>query len=364
MNQKATRTKAQNKVKQTIRLAIVGTGGMANAQAEEFLKIPGVVLAAVCDVDARRAQEFATRHGGTAEVFTDLGKLLRQTGVDAVSNVTPDKLHAPLSLQAIAAGKHILCEKPLATNHADAVRMVRAAKKAGVINMVNFSYRNSSALQKAAQLVQSGKLGEIVHVEASYLQSWLSSSVWGDWKTKPAWLWRLSTKHGSKGVLGDIGVHILDFASFPVGPVRSIQARLKTFTALKGKRLGEYPLDANDSAIMQVEYANGALGVIHTTRWATGHANSLYLRIHGTKGALRLDLDKSYNDLEVCLGKDIHKAEWKTLKATKTPNVYQRFIAAIRSGKSGEPDFARGAEIQKALDACFESDKQGRAVRL
>ena len=188
--------------------------------------------------------------------------------------------------------------------------------------------------------------------------------MWGDWKTTPAWLWRLSTKHGSHGVLGDVGVHILDFASFPVGPVRSIQSRLKTFTALKGKRLGEYPLDANDSAIMQVEFANGALGVIHTTRWATGHANSLYLHIHGTKGALRIDLDRSMDELEVCLGADIHKAAWKTLKAPKTPNIYQRFITAIRSNTPGTPDFARGAEVQKLLDACIKSDHLGKAVKI
>ena len=356
--------KKKSPSRKKIRIGIVGTGGMANCHATEFLKIPGVELAAVCDVDAKRAEEFAAKHGGSAAVFTDFKKLLSEGGVDAISNVTPDSLHAPLSLQAIAAGKHILCEKPLATNHADALRMARAAKKAGVINMVNFSYRNSSALQMAAQLVRDGELGEIVHVEASYLQSWLSSQIWGDWKTTPAWLWRLSSKHGSKGVLGDIGVHILDFASLPVGPIRSIQARLKTFTKLKGKRMGEYPLDANDSALMQVEYANGALGVIHTTRWATGHANSLFLRVHGTKGALRLDLDKSYNELEVCLGEDIHKAKWTTLKAPQTPSIYERFITAIQTGKQGEPDFARGAEIQKALDACFESDKLGQAVRI
>jgi predicted dehydrogenase len=242
--------------------------------------------------------------------------------------------------------------------------MARAAKRAGVINMVNFSYRNSSALQKAAELVRNGELGEIVHVEASYLQSWLSSQIWGDWKTTPSWLWRLSSKHGSKGVLGDVGVHILDFASLPVGPIRRIQARLKTFTKLKGKRMGEYPLDANDSALLQVEYANGALGVIHTTRWATGHANSLFLRIHGTKGALRLDLDKSYNELEVCLADNIHKAKWITIKAPSTPIIYERFITAIRTDKAGEPDFARGAEIQRALDACFESDKLGQVVEV
>jgi predicted dehydrogenase len=356
--------KKKSPARKKIRIGIVGTGGMANVHASEFLKDPGVELAAVCDVDAKRAEDFTAKHGGSALVFTDFKRLLAESSVDAISNVTPDNLHTPLSLQALAAGKHILCEKPLATNHADALRMVRAAKKAGVINMVNFSYRNSSALQKAAQLVRDGELGEIVHVEASYLQSWLSSKVWGDWKNTPAWLWRLSTKHGSKGVLGDVGVHIFDFASFPVGPIRRIQACLKTFTALKGKRLGEYSLDANDSALMQVEYANGALGVIHTTRWATGHANSLYLRVHGTKGALRLDLDKSYNELEVCLGDDIHKAKWTTLKAPPTPNIYERFITAIKTGKQGEPDFVRGAEIQKALDACFESDRLGQAIKV
>ncbi len=337
---------------------------MANVHATEFHKIPGVKLVAVCDVDLKRAQEFSAQHGGTAKVFTDLGRLLREVEVDAVSNVTPDHLHTPLSLQVIAAGKHILCEKPLATNYADAMQMVRAARKARVINMVNLSYRNAPAIQKAAQLIREGKLGEIVHLEASYLQSWLSSKIWGDWKTTPAWLWRLSSKHGSLGVLGDVGVHILDFAYFPVGPIRSIQARLKTFTKLKGKRMGKYPLDANDSALLQVEFENGALGVIHTTRWATGHANTLSLRIHGTKGALSIHLDRSPEQIEVCLGKDIDKGTWKTIKAPKTPNIYKRFIAAIRTGKQGDPDFARGAKIQKAIDACFESNASGHRVNI
>ncbi len=347
-----------------VRVAIVGTGGMGARHAQEFSRIPGVRIAAVCDVDETRAREFAARHAPEAAVFTDAAQMLREASIDAVSIVTPDNLHAPLSLLAFAAGRHVLCEKPLATNHADARRMVAAAKKAGVINMVNFSYRNAPALQKAAQLVRAGRLGETVHVEASYLQSWLTSKVWGDWKTNPTWLWRLSSKHGSRGVLGDIGVHILDFASFPVGPIRSVQARLKTFHQFKGRRRGEYPLDANDSALMQVEFSNGALGVIHTTRWATGHANSLALAIHGTKGALRIDLDRSMDELQVCLGPDIHHPKWKTVMAQPSPSIYQRFIAAIRSGKAGDPDFARGAEIQKVLDRCFDSDRAGRARRV
>lgn len=347
-----------------VRLAIIGTGGMANMHAQRFVEIAGVRLAAVCDVDEARARDFAARHAPDALVFTDSAALLRDASVDAVSIVAPDVFHAPLALQALAAGRHVLCEKPLATNHRDAKRMANAAAKAGVVNMVNFSYRNAPAIQKAAQLVASGKIGDVVHLEARYLQSWLVSKSWGDWRTSPGWLWRLSTEHGSLGVLGDIGVHILDFASFPAGAIRRVQARLKTFSSLKGKRVGSYKLDANDSAIIQVEFANGALGVIHTTRWATGHENSLTLALHGTKGALRVDLDSSPDQVEVCLGPDIDEARWRTLKAAPTPDIYRRFINAIRTGGSGEPDFARGAEIQKILDACIESDRLGRAVRV
>lgn len=348
----------------TVRIAIAGTGGMANAHAERFLAIPGVEIAAVCDVDEDRARAFAGKHAPRAEVFGDFADLLRKADATAVSIVTPDRFHAPIALAAIAAGKHVLCEKPLATNHADARRMARAAVRAGVVNMVNFSYRNAPAIHKAAELVASGRLGELAHIEASYRQSWLVSKGWGDWKTNPAWLWRLSTKHGSAGVLGDIGVHILDFATYPAGPLRSVQAKLKTFTDLKGRRLGDYPLDANDSAVVQAEFANGALGVIHMTRWATGHLNSLSLSIHGTKGALRVDLDRSYDTLEVCLGKAVDDARWTTIKARPVPSIYERFIAAVRGGTPGSPDFARGSAVQAMLDACFESHRSGRAVRI
>ena len=347
-----------------IRLAIVGAGGMANVHAENMLKEKDVELVAVCDISAERAGQFAAKHAPEAQVYTDFARLLREEKPDAVANVTPDHLHAPLTLQAIAAGCHVFCEKPLATNYSDAMKMARTAKKKGVINMVNFTYRNAPAIQLARELVRKGKLGKIVHVEASYLQSWLSSKAWGDWRTTPGWLWRLSSKHGSKGVLGDVGVHILDFATMPVGPVSKVNARLKTFTALKGKKRGAYDLDANDSALMTVEFANGALGVIHASRWATGYPNSLFLRVHGTKGALRIDLDKSKDTLDVCLGPDIDTYCWKTIKAPPVPTTYKRFITAVRSGKNGEPDFARGAEIQKILDACFVSDKTGRIAKI
>jgi len=166
------------------------------------------------------------------------------------------------------------------------------------------------------------------------------------------------------GVLGDIGVHIVDFATYPAGSVRNVHCRLKTFDKAPGGRLGKYVLDANDSAVITVELTNGALGTIHTSRWATGHANSLRLEIHGDKGALQVDLDESEEQIKLCLGKNVDTATWKTVAVPKTPNIYQRFIKSIRTGINDQPDFARGAEVQKVLDACALSDAEQRIVRV
>jgi len=344
-----------------IRLAIVGAGIMARAHAKAFAAIRGCRVAAACDVLPEKAAAFATEFGIPA-VYSDVDALLAAGDVDAVAVVTPDASHAAVALKVMARGKHILCEKPLATNYADAATMAAAARRAGVINMVNLTYRNSAAIQKAHQLVEQNALGRVMHVEASYLQGWLAGKHWGDWRTSPAWLWRLSTQHGSNGVLGDIGVHILDFATFAAGDARSVDCRLRTFHKAADDRIGDYPLDANDSAVITVELAGGALGTVHTSRWATGHANSLRLRVYGDKGALVVDLDQAWDVLQICRGVDVDKLCWKALKCAPTPTIYQRFIRSIRTGWNDQPDFARGATVQKMLDACIESDRRGVAV--
>jgi len=358
---KSTARKSSNPV----RVAILGTGGMANRHAELYAQIPGVELVAGCDVDRARVEAFCAKHGIPASgAYTDLATLLRECPCDAVSNVTPDAFHAPLSIQVLKAGKHILCEKPLGLDYSETKRMVAAAKKAGRIAMVNFSYRDWPALQAIAARVHAGEIGELRHVEASYLQTWLSSPIWGEWRTTPGWLWRLSSKHGSKGVLGDVGVHIVDFATYPAGPIKKVFAQLKAFPKAPKNRIGDYPLDANDSAVINVEFANGALGTIHTTRWATGHANRLALKLHGTKGAFAFDSDLGTDTYRACVGAGVASAAWVDVKAAPTPNNYARFIAAIRSGVADQPDFARGSEIQKVLDACFKSDATGRPVKV
>jgi predicted dehydrogenase len=346
-----------------VNLAIVGTGGMAHAHAKAYSTMPDVKLVAACDILPDRVKEFA-KEFSIKNVYTDVDLLLAQKGIDAVDVVTPDSSHASVSLKVIARGKHVLCEKPLATNYPDAQAMADAAANAGVINMVNLSYRNSSAIQKAHEMVQQGKLGKIMHVEASYLQSWLASKVWGDWRTSPSMLWRLSTRHGSAGTLGDIGVHILDFTTFAAGDIKSLNCRLKSFPKAEGDRIGEYVLDTNDSMVVTIEMAGGALGTVHASRWAVGQANSLSLRVYGDKGSLVVNLDQSYTTMQVCLGEDVDKVAWKTLDCGQTPDIYHRFIASIQTGKNDQPDFAVGARVQKMLDACIESDREGKTITI
>ncbi|MDD5348586.1 MAG: Gfo/Idh/MocA family oxidoreductase [Chthoniobacteraceae bacterium] len=346
-----------------IKLAIIGTGGMANTHADNFSQLRGCKIVAACDVDQKRVQEFAAKHK-IPHTFTTVEDLLQWGRFDAASNVTPDPFHAPISLALLAGGKHVLCEKPLAVCYSDAAEMVRAARKAGVINMVNFSYRNHSAIHKAHALVSKGVLGRLLHVEATYFQSWLSQNGWGDWHTNPAWLWRLSTAHGSKGVLGDVGVHLLDFASYPAGDIASVYCRLKTFPKAPGGKIGEYRLDANDSAVITAEFTNGALGSLRTTRWATGHHNSITLALYGEEGALKIDLDRSGSELELCRVKQRKLGAWATVKCAKTPSMYQRFLTGIRTEVQDQPDFARGAAIQKALDACEQSHRESRTISL
>ena len=346
-----------------VRLAILGTGGMANHHALQYRQIRGCEMVAAADVDPERVKAFCEKHE-IRQAFSSVDDLLAGAEFDAVVVVTPDAFHAPLSIRCLEAGKHVLCEKPLALNHAEAKKMVAAADRAGRINMVNFSYRNWPAIHGIAKVIESGRLGDLRHVEASYLQTWLSSTVWGDWRSSPNWLWRLSTRHGSQGVLGDIGVHILDFATYPAGRIAEVYCKLKAFPKAPGNRIGAFRLDANDSAVMTVVFANGALGTIHTTRWASGHPNRLYLKISGTKGTVEFDSEKSIDSYRICAGRDLAKTIWKEVKAPRVLTNYQRFIRAVQTGEQVQPDFARGAEVQRLLDAGFESDRTGRPVRI
>ena len=336
-----------------MRLLVLGTGAMANGHAEAFSSIEDVSVVACVDLHDERARTFALQHG-IPHVYPTLEAAIEAGGIDAMTNVTPDKVHFATTLLALQAGLHVFCEKPLATSHADALKMTEAAGARGLVNGVNLTYRNVAALQRAREIIADGTLGEIRHFEAAYLQSWLTQPAWGDWKTEEKWLWRLSERHGSTGVLGDIGIHIFDFATFAAGsPIHSITSQLKTFDKAPDNRIGDYLLDANDSMTMTVQLECGATGVIHATRFAPGHLNDLSLRIFGTKGGLELTNAGTLGTLRLCAGPDLPTATWREVALSPVNTNYHCFAEAVRTGTQMKPDFATATRLQAVIDAAF-----------
>ena len=156
-------------------------------------------------------------------------------------------------------------------------------------------------------------------------------------------------------MVGDIGIHLVDFATFgAASDIVSLTSRVKTFHKAEGDRIGDYKLDANDSFVMSVELANGALGVIDATRFATGNANEIYLRLFGDRGALSLHTNGRKSSIEMCAGRDLDTQTWRKVRCPPVPTTYQRFVAAVKSGVNGDPDFRRAANLQRVLDLCLE----------
>lgn len=353
-----------------MQLLILGTGAMAVQHAEAFGNIDGVKLVAAIDPHPERLVSFSDRFG-IEHRFATLSEAIDWNGFDAIANTTPDNVHYETTMACIAAGKHIFCEKPLATDRVLAAEMTRAAQEAGVVNMVNLLYRGVAPLQTAREMVVAGEIGEVKHVEASYLQSWLTQPAWGDWRTDERWLWRLSTQHGSNGVLGDIGIHIVDFACYGAAlDITDVHCRLKTFPKAEGNRIGDYELDANDSFTINASFDNGAIGVIHSSRWASGHRNDLALRIYGDKGGLEvkswrgghLVADPRYSSLRVSQDQELEAGRWHDVPVRPIPLNYQRFIEAVRRGKTQEPSFATATRLQQILDTCFQSHARNAAL--
>jgi len=347
-----------------MRLLILGTGRMAGAHAEAFSKIAGVTLAGCVDIDTDRAEAFAAEHA-IPMAFTSLVSALESGEVDAAANCTPDASHFETTMAVLEAGTHVFCEKPLATTYEDVAQMAAKARSKGIIHGVNLTYRNVAALQTARTLIAEGRIGHIRHFEASYLQSWLTQSAWGDWRSDPTWLWRLSTEHGSLGVLGDVGIHILDFLTYAAGQnVAELTGRLGTFDKAEDGRIDGYTLDANDSFSATVALESGALGVIHATRFAPGNLNDLSLQIYGTKGGLKVTNTGPLGTLRVCEGDNLEKATWVPVVLSPVKTNFERFAEAVQSGAGMVPDFDEGARLQAVLDGVFRAHNERRQISL
>ena len=343
-----------------MKIGIVGTGNISIRHLEEFNKINNVKVQAVCDINKDNLEKFLSLNKKyKIRGYSNLDEMLsNEKNFDGITNATPDKYHKETSIKILNRGYNIFCEKPLAENYDDAKVMVEAAINAKKINMVNFTYRESSAYQKLVEIIKSGEVGVPRHVSACYYQSWLSSNKWGDWRNEDKWLWRLSKKHGSNGALGDTGVHIFDFVINAVGDIKEIFTDIKTYYD-KGTQIGEYILDANDGFNSLVRFENGAIGTVTNTRYATGHANSIILEVFCTKGALKVELDESrskWSTLNICQKDNINKMHWDTIECPKISNNYENFVISVKKNINIQPDFSQGAKIQKIIDSCIKSN--------
>lgn len=236
---------------------------------------------------------------GWEEAATDWREVVRRKDIDIVDIATPGDSHAEIAIAAAKAGKVVFCEKPLANTIKEAEKMLAAVKKAGVLHMICHNYRRAPAVMLARQLIDQGKLGRLYHFRGTYLQDWVADP------SVPLY-WRLRKEAAGTGALGDIASHSLDLARFLVGEVTEVTGALETF--VKERPLPENPkkkgkVTVDDASASVVRFANGALGTIEASRFATGRKNYNRFEINGSTGSIAFNLERM-NELDVYLTAD------------------------------------------------------------
>lgn len=288
-----------------LRVAMIGYGFMGAAHSQGWRTAPRVFdlpaeaeMAVIVGRDATAVKAAAAKWGW-AESATDWREVIARDDIDIVDIVTPGDSHAEIAIAALDAGKHVLCEKPLANTVAEAEAMAAAAERAadsGTKAMVGFTYRRVPAVTFLRQLVAEGVVGRIAHVRASYRQDWLVDP------DMPL-AWRLQKEHAGSGALGDIGAHAIDLVEYVTGmDVEQVSGVLDTIvkqrplqgsgSGLSGKAAAGYgQVTVDDVAIFTGRLASGALASFEATRFATGRKNALSIEVSGDKGALAFDLE-------------------------------------------------------------------------
>jgi len=282
-----------------IGVGMMGYAFMGKAHTNAFKKLPYMVypppaipkLIAIAGRNEDSVKEAAKRYG-YATYYTDWKQLIQDDRIQLFDNGGPNDAHAEPCIAAARAGKHILCEKPLARNAREAAEMLEAVEKAGVVHMVAHNYRFVPAIRLARDLIESGKLGQIYHFRAVYLQEWIMDPTF-------PFVWRLDRKISGSGALGDLGSHIIDLARFLVGEPRKVSAMAKTF--IKQRPLpdgGSAEVTVDDAFVSLVEFENGAIGTLEASRFCAGRKNHQVLEINGANGTIVFDLER-LNELQV-----------------------------------------------------------------
>jgi predicted dehydrogenase len=379
-----------------LNVAMIGNGfmGAAHSQgwrvAPRFFDLPAEpVMAVIVGRDAERVEASRVKFGWN-EGATDWREVVARDDIDIVDICTPGSSHVEIALAALAAGKHVLCEKPLANSVAEAEQMADAAEAAaqkGVYAMVGFTYRRVPALTFARDLVASGRLGDLRQVRAAYLQDWLSDA-------EGPMTWRLDKKLAGSGSLGDIGAHIIDAVQFVTGQtLESVSGILETIVKerpLLGETIGlsgtasdeRGEVTVDDVALFTGRLSGGVLGSFEATRYALGRKNALRLEFNGSTGSIAFDLERM-NELEFYDGTDAAGEQgFRRILVTEPEHPYvgawwptghglgyehpfshqvRDFVVDITEGRQPKPSFADGLQVQRVLDAVERSSEAGSA---
>ena len=377
----------------TINVGLIGYGFMGKAHSNAYLSAPKYfdlkaepVLKVVCGLEADVAEAFAGQWGWESST-SDWKEVVARDDIDLVDISTPNNVHKEIAVAAAKAGKHILCEKPLAMNAAEGEVMVEAASAAKVVNMLNHNYRRVPAVALAKQMIEAGELGDIYHFRGVYLQDWIVDPQF-------PLVWRLRKELTGSGVHGDLNAHIIDLALWLVGGITEVTGMMKTFiterplpasegslSALPSGEMGTVTVD--DATAFLARFDNGAMGTFEATRFATGRKNGQRFEINGSKGSIVFELErlnelKFYNDSDAA-----GRHGFRLIQATDASHPYiaaywpaghiigweHTFINAVADVVNGivggtpvHPTFAEGLVVQKVLDAVEKSAESGTWV--
>lgn len=349
-----------------LRIGVIGTGKMGRAHsvgmylAQSVLDAPvRLVRAVACGRTAEQAEAFARRFGW-AEAATSWEAVVSRADIDVVDVCVPNDLHAPVALRALEAGKHVLVEKPLGRNLAEAEALCDvAAERSDQVAMTVFNYRFVPAMRVLARLVGNGELGTLRQFTIRFFQDWLVDQEGSSWRLEP--------DRAGSGVLGDLGVHCFDLVNALVGRVESV-------CALTRHDAGEAALE--DSAHVLVNVKGGATGTVEVSRTRVGYKTDLAVELTGTTGSAAWRLAEPDR-----LRTSRRQAGWEEVVAT-SPQVFpeaslwwgaghplgfensfahlmRELIEAVAEGRQAQPDFAAGLAAQRAVDAAARSALSG-----
>jgi predicted dehydrogenase len=338
-------------------------------------------MAAICGRDATAVAAAADRLGWPAWE-TDWKRLIERDDVDLVDVCTPGSSHAEISIAALEAGKHVLCEKPLANTVEEARAMAAAAARAaaaGVRAMTGFNFRRVPAVALARELVAAGRVGAIRHVRAAYLGSHLLDP-------EIPLIWRLQAEHAGSGALGDLGAHAIDLAQYLAGDrIAGVSGLTETFVRERPLADGggaRGPVTVDDAALFIARFTGGALGSFEATRFATGHTEGLRVELNGELGSIVWDLG-DLNGLRLFdATEDPATQGFRRIQVTRAGHPYagawwpdghtigyehtfthevRDLVHAIADGRDPVPSFADGLQVQEVLDAVQRSAASGAA---